>query len=114
MSGVERGAVILEGPAPVPGLPRRFALSKFPLTVYIARRIAIAAVTLLAVSFFAFAAMELLPGGVAERVLGRNATPQAVAQLNHQLGLDRPFLERYVSWLGAFLHGDFGSLVSAG
>ncbi|MFT4122690.1 MAG: ABC transporter permease [Microbacteriaceae bacterium] len=41
--------------------------------------------------------------------LGEAATPEAVARLNHEWGLDRPFLERYLSWLGQLLHGDLGT-----
>lgn len=67
-------------------------------------------VTLFAVSFVVFFSTQLLPGNVATSVLGNRATPQLVAELTHQLGLDRPAMEQYVDWLrGVVLHGSFGT-----
>jgi peptide/nickel transport system permease protein len=48
------------------------------------------------------------PGDVALAVLGLGATPEQIDAFNHRLGLDLPLWERYVNWLGAFLHGDLG------
>jgi peptide/nickel transport system permease protein len=60
-----------------------------------------------------FVATEVLPGDVAKQLLGQNATPEAVAELRHQLGLESPAIVRYGDWVGSALHGDFGhSLVS--
>ncbi|KXF57150.1 peptide ABC transporter [Rhodococcus sp. SC4] len=53
--------------------------------------------------------LGLAPGSVADVVLGENATPEAVAQMNTELGLDRPLWRQYVDWLGSALHGDLGS-----
>jgi peptide/nickel transport system permease protein len=60
------------------------------------------------VSFFIFFATNVLPGNVAQVVLGRNATPAQVRRLDRTLHLDRPFFARYTSWLGAAVTGDFG------
>ena len=57
--------------------------------------------------------MELLPGDIAEAVLGQGATEETVAAMREQLGLDRPAFVRYFEWLGGAVTGDFGvSLVS--
>ncbi|MCT9137927.1 ABC transporter permease [Streptomyces violarus] len=80
---------------------------------FVARRIAAALGTLLLSSLLVFLAVQALPGDVATQVLGKDATPQAVAELRGSLGLDRPAFERYGDWMWGALHGDFGtSLVS--
>ena len=65
-------------------------------------------ITLLIVSFLAFLAFSIIPGDPTTRLLGTEATPERVAQLRALYGLDRPFLERYFSWLVSFVQGDFG------
>lgn len=67
-----------------------------------------AAATLLAVSVLIFALTQALPGDLASRMLGREATPEQIALLRVQLGLDQPAYHQYLSWLGGLLHGDFG------
>src|SRR5438105_9702912 len=79
-----------------------------PLVFCVGRRVAMAVLTLLVVSVLIFLATQILPGDVANAILGRNATPQGLAALRHQLGLDRPASARYLSWLGGVLHGDLG------
>ncbi|WP_166354480.1 ABC transporter permease [Phytoactinopolyspora limicola] len=69
---------------------------------------------LLVVGTLVFLGMELLPGGPAEAMLGVSATPESVAALNHQLGLDQPLLERYASWVGGLLQGDLGQSFRTG
>ncbi len=71
-------------------------------------RIALALVTLLAVSAFIFWSCEILPGDVAARVLGRYATPEAKQLFRAKLGLDRPAPERYAKWLIHAVQGDLG------
>jgi peptide/nickel transport system permease protein len=84
------------------------------IPLLIARRVALSVVTLLLVSAFVFFVLEILPGDVATRILGRDATPESLQVLRDQLGLDRPALIRYFSWLGGLLTGDLGqSLVSS-
>ena len=58
-----------------------------------------------------FAAGQILPGDPGREALGNLASPSAVAALDHQLGVDRPLLTRYVSWLGGLLHGNFGTSI---
>ena len=83
------------------------------LPLIIIRRIAIGALTVLVVSLLVFAGTELLPGSVAEAILGPGATPELVANINARLGLDQPAYSRYIYWFGNLLHGDMGiSLVS--
>lgn len=75
----------------------------------IARRVGAGILTLLIVSAVVFFITSLLPGDAAQMILGQNATPETVAALRQQLGLDQPLLLRYVDWLGGMLHGDFGT-----
>jgi peptide/nickel transport system permease protein len=61
------------------------------------------------VTFIAFGILNLLPGGTAATILGGNATPQAIAQLDKTLGLNHPLVVRYWNWIWAALHGHLGS-----
>ncbi|MEZ4666306.1 MAG: ABC transporter permease [Anaerolineae bacterium] len=72
-------------------------------------RMVLAFVTLLIVSAFIFWTTEVLPGDIAARVLGRESTQEARAAFRESRGLNRPALERYVSWLAGAVRGDFGS-----
>lgn len=56
-----------------------------------------------------FAAAQLLPGNVGRQVLGPFADPASVAQLNHELGVDRPVYVQYGSWISHFVRGDLGT-----
>lgn len=77
------------------------------------RRLGLGIATLLVVSILIFFAVELLPGDIAQAVLGQSATDETVAALRDKLGLDRPAPIRYLEWLGGAVQGDFGvSLVS--
>jgi peptide/nickel transport system permease protein len=55
-----------------------------------------------------FTAAQVLPGDVARRILGRDASPEAVAALNEELGTDRPIYEQYWDWMSSFVQGDLG------
>ena len=79
---------------------------------YVCKRILMLLVTMVIVSFLAFAAFELIHGNAAEIMLGTQATADRVAELEAQLGLDRPFLVRYISWLAGFFTGDLGTSYS--
>ena len=80
----------------------------------IAQRFILALLTLLLVSFLIFAVLEILPGDVTTRILGRDATPETIAVLRERMQLDDPALVRYGRWLWGALQGDFGqSLVSS-
>jgi peptide/nickel transport system permease protein len=75
---------------------------------FIARRLVLLAVTLLAVSILIFVITRVLPGDVATMILGQYATPEDLATLRGRLGLDQPAVIQFLSWLGAALTGDFG------
>lgn len=75
---------------------------------FLLRRMALAIPTLLVVSFLVFLAAHLAPSDPVENKLGEKATAEQRARLRHALGLDRPLLLQYVSYLGGVLHGDFG------
>jgi peptide/nickel transport system permease protein len=72
----------------------------------LARRAALALITLWLLSVLVFAGGQLLPGDVARAILGPLADPRAVAHLDRELGLDRPLLQQYLDWISRFLTGD--------
>jgi peptide/nickel transport system permease protein len=76
---------------------------------FLLKRLALALVTLFLVSVLVFAVAQVLPGNVGRNVLGGFATPAAVAQLNHQLGVDRPLWTQYWSWVSNFAQGNLGT-----
>ena len=76
-------------------------------------RVFTAALTLLLVSAVIFAMVEVLPGDVASRILGRSATPESLAVLRAQLNLEAPALVRYLGWLGDMVQGDFGRALTS-
>lgn len=90
------------------GPPERGIWRRFPLLALIAQRLGLSVLLLLAVSALIFGGIEALPGDFATTYLGRSATPQAVANIRVELGLDRPLVTRYAEWLGGALRGDFG------
>jgi peptide/nickel transport system permease protein len=63
---------------------------------------------LLGISVIVFFIMALIPGDPAQAILGSYATAENLADLRHELGLDKPLVERYLVWLGNLLKGDFG------
>ena len=72
------------------------------------RRLGIGLVTLWVVSLIMFAGTEILPGDVAEIMLGMEATPESLAALRSELGLNRPAYIRYFEWLGDMARADLG------
>ncbi|SMF77022.1 peptide/nickel transport system permease protein [Tistlia consotensis] len=78
------------------------------ILVMVAQRLALGLLTLFIVSLIIFLSVELLPGDLAQEILGQGATPETVAVFRHQLGLDLPAHIRYLHWLGGMLQGDFG------
>lgn len=72
------------------------------------KRLGLGLLTLLVVSILIFFAVELLPGDTAEAILGQGATPETLAALRDQLGLDQPMPLRYLHWLAGAVQGDFG------
>jgi peptide/nickel transport system permease protein len=76
-------------------------------------RVLISLLTLLIVSALIFWILEVLPGDVASRILGRDATPETLALLRAQLHLGDPALTRYLRWLGGMATGDFGTALTS-
>ncbi len=79
---------------------------------FILRKILTLIITLFIVSLLAFLAFQVIPGSPATSMLGTNATPEAVAELEAELGLDDPVLVRYARWVGDFVQGDWGTSYS--
>ncbi len=75
---------------------------------YIARRLLHLIPVLFVVSTVVFFAFRVVPGDPAQLILGVDATPEALAALRHELGLDRSVIIQYASWLGHVLRGDLG------
>jgi peptide/nickel transport system permease protein len=84
------------------------------MILMIVKRLALSMLTLWVVSILVFAGTELLPGDVAQAILGQSATPETVAGLRSQLGLDRPSYVRYFDWLRGFATGDLGMSLAGG
>lgn len=79
---------------------------------FILRKILTLIITLFIVSLLAFLAFQVIPGSPATSMLGTNATPETVAELEAELGLDDPVLVRYARWVGDFVQGDWGTSYS--
>ena len=75
---------------------------------YILFRAAASVPVLIGITIIVFVILSLIPGDPATAILGSYATPENVARLNAQLGLDRPLAQRYFIWLGNLLQGDLG------
>lgn len=80
----------------------------------IARGIAGMTALLAALSFGLFMAVEVLPGDPASQALAQGGDPERVAALRAELGLDRPYGERYLDWIGGLLTGDWGASAVTG
>jgi peptide/nickel transport system permease protein len=78
------------------------------LARFIGRRLVYLLPVLLAVTLLTFLIASLLPGDLAVTILGDQATPEKVAALRAQMGLDLPLWQRYLLWLWDVLHGDLG------
>lgn len=74
----------------------------------VGERVAWLLASLLLASLLIFAATNALPGDIAQVILGTNASPGEAARLRTELGLDRPFLTRYLEWLWGAVRFDFG------
>src|SRR5476649_231425 len=90
----------------------RFSLLRSSLFGMVLVRLFYGVLIVLAVSVLIFAGVQLLPGNAATAILGQSATPDAIRELNLQLGLDKPAVSRYLGWLFGILHGDFGTSFS--
>ena len=79
------------------------------MATFLLRRLGLMVLTLWLLTLIVFFGGQILPGDPARATLGNLAAPSAVQALDHQLGVDRPLLTRYLSWLGGLLHGDLGT-----
>ncbi|MEO0830061.1 MAG: ABC transporter permease [Pseudomonadota bacterium] len=80
-----------------------------PAIKLVVQRLALGFLLLLAVSALIFLGTEALPGDPAQAVLGQSATPEALANLREEMGLNKPALTRYFEWLGGIVRGDLGT-----
>ena len=81
------------------------------MLTYIIRRLIFAVVVIAGVATISFALLHLIPGSPVDAILGTEATPEAHAALERELGLDRPVAVQYVTWWGTVLRGDLGDSV---
>ena len=81
---------------------------------YVIRRLLAAIPTLLAVLTLVFVIVRIVPGDPAVAILGDRATPDAVAAMQHRLGLDKPVWAQYLDFMGHSLRGDFGTSMVTG
>ena len=79
----------------------------------VAKRLAFGIVTLFFISIIIALGVELLPGDLAQAILGQAATPDTVAAFRRELGLDLPVYERYLAWMGNLLQGDLGNSLAS-
>ncbi len=82
--------------------------------ILVSKRCIASLVTIFVISVIIFVGVELLPGDVAETVLGQSATPETVEAFRKELKLDLPPHIRYGTWLNDFVHGDFGTSLANG
>ena len=80
----------------------------------IAQRISLGIILIFAVSILIFVGTQILPGDVAQSILGQSATPENLANLRKELGLNDPPLTRYINWLGGIMVGDLGTALTSG
>ena len=75
---------------------------------YLIRRLIQSALILLGVAFVTFFLLYVLPADPVRQIAGRSASPETVANIRHELGLDRPFIVQFLRYTNGLLHGDFG------
>jgi peptide/nickel transport system permease protein len=80
---------------------------------FVVRRLLLLVPILLGLSILVFGWIHLLPGSPAEALLGEHATPEAVAQIRHQYGLDKPLYVQYWRYLDTTIHGDLGTSIAS-
>ena len=81
---------------------------------FLLKRLLTLLATLAAASIVVFAVLEILPGNAAQVLLGPDASPEAIAELANQLGLNQPAVQRYFHWIGGLLSGDMGTSYAYG
>ncbi|RNL86617.1 ABC transporter permease [Halostreptopolyspora alba] len=89
-------------------------LEKGSLSRFVLTRLLLFPPTVVGAGLFTFLLVKIIPGGPAYAKLGEEATPEAIARIERQLGLDRPLPEQFLAWLGGALTGDFGESFQTG
>ena len=84
-----------------------------PVLKLVIQRLALGLLLLFAATVLIFIGTEILPGDVAQAILGQGATEQALANLRASLGMDQPAFIRYFQWLFNALQGDFGTALTS-
>src|SRR5512136_1244427 len=88
------------------------------MTTYIIRRLMLGVIILLLVTLLVFLLMRLLPGDPLIIFVSQSQveiySPERLAEMRHQYGLDRPLPAQYISWLGNILRGDMGKSINLG
>jgi peptide/nickel transport system permease protein len=79
------------------------------VATYFLKRLGLALITLWLLSIIVFFALQVLPGDPGRSILGPLAAPSAVAALDHQLGVDKPLVSQYWTWITGLLHGNMGT-----
>lgn len=85
-----------------------------PVVKLVAQRLALGILLLFAASILIFTGTTILPGDVAQQILGQGATPESLANLREELGLNDPPITRYFNWLFGVLQGDLGTALTNG
>ena len=85
-----------------------------PIARLLVQRISPGLLLLFLISIIIFAGTMILPGDVAQQILGQSATPEALANLREELGVNDPAVTRYFNWLGGILTGDLGTALTSG
>lgn len=84
------------------------------MSKYILQRLGMMIVVVMGISFIIFTIMNLTPGNPAQLILGQSATPERIAALEEELGLNNPFFVRYFDYLIHAIQGDFGESYQTG
>jgi peptide/nickel transport system permease protein len=84
------------------------------MTMVVIRRLLTSIVLIFVSTVTIFVLMSFVPGDAAQAILGENATPQSVAYLRQQLGLDQPLWTQYANWVAGLLRGDLGTSIYSG
>jgi peptide/nickel transport system permease protein len=88
--------------------PRARLRRRFPIALYVARRLLAGAITVAVASVLIFAAITLLPGNVVQIILGRDATPESVSAIEGQLRINQPLWDRYTHFVGSLFTSSLG------
>ncbi len=81
------------------------------MSQYVLRRFALTIPTVLAVTVLVFLMLQLVPGDPAQIFLGeKRSTPELLAQVRHDMGLDQPLYVQYLTYMGNLLRGDLGTI----